>query len=88
METIYLNVNGHNAWLWRELERIQLITIDSEGGLHGKRGLSSKPRWCGGWDGIAWRNSCINLSDRGKAVLRRAVLPNGNLLVEEARVTG
>ena len=71
MKKIFLNRNAFNS-PWFELSEIGLISIDCNGDLHGKRGLSSHPKWDGRWEGYYYDNSSIMLTEKGLELLKKS----------------
>ena len=75
---VFLNRNAFNS-PWPLLQDVGLISIDKDGNLHGKRGLSKEPRWGGSWEGWYWSNSYISLSKKGFNIFKE----NSFLIKEE-----
>lgn len=68
MTTITLNQHGFTS-IFNVLCNQDIIRIDKDGNLHGKRGISAHPKWSGNWEGNYWSNSEIQLTDKGIKLL-------------------
>ena len=59
------------------IEELGLLRRD--GTLHGIKGISRKPRWCGYWGEMCWTQFSIYLTEKGLEILKKSDLSDYNI---------